>query len=300
MKAIFLDSVNMRIAVIMGGITSEREVSLRSGKAILESLLRQGYDAFPIDLQRDNLVSALVETEFDLAYIALHGEYGEDGRVQAVLDMLGKKYTGSGVTGSAVAMDKILTKRVAEQVGILIGKTYNSLEEVDKYPVVLKPAKEGSSVGLYICSNKEEALEAFEKIKDKLPLIEEYIKGEELTAGILNGEKLGVVRIKPKSGVYDYESKYTAGRTEYEAPAQIDKAPYEEALEAAKKIHEALNLSGVTRSDFILKDGRAYFLEVNTCPGMTETSLAPKLASIKGYSFDELVKSVINEALGKK
>ncbi|WP_418964312.1 D-alanine--D-alanine ligase [Cetobacterium sp.] len=283
----------MRIAVVMGGITSEREVSLRSGQAVLNSLLRQGYDAYKIDLTRDNLVSAFTENEYDLVYLALHGEYGEDGRVQAVLDMLGKKYTGSGVTGSAVAMDKILTKIIARDLGIRVAKTYESVEEIDSYPVVIKPAKEGSSVGLYICNTEEEAKSAYETLQGKEPLIEEFIKGDELTAGVLNGEKLGVVRIKPKSGLYDYKSKYTVGMTEYECPAQIDEKAYEEASEAARKIHEKLGLKGVTRSDFMLKDGKTYFLEVNTCPGMTETSLAPKLAALKGYSFDDLTKMIV-------
>jgi D-alanine-D-alanine ligase len=283
----------VRIAVVMGGITSEREVSLRSGQAVLNSLLRQGYDAYKIDLTKDNLVSAFIDNDYDLVYLTLHGEYGEDGRVQSVLDMLGKKYTGSGVTGSAVAMDKVLTKIIAKDLGIRIPATYNSLEEVKEYPVVIKPAKEGSSVGLYICETKEEAQKAYDLLQGKEPLIEEFVKGEELTAGVLNGEKLGVVRIKPKSGLYDYESKYTVGKTEYECPAQIDEKAYEEASEAARKIHEKLGLKGVTRSDFILKDGKTYFLEVNTCPGMTETSLAPKLASLKGYTFDDLTKIMV-------
>lgn len=285
----------MKVAVIMGGITSEREISLKTGEAVLKSLLRQGYDAYKIDLTKENMVSALIENEFDIAYIALHGEYGEDGRVQATLDMLGKKYTGSGFTGSAVAMDKVLTKIVADEIGIRIPKTYNSIEEIESYPVVIKPAKEGSSVGLYICKDEKEAREAYEKIKYKEPLIEDYIKGEELTAGVLDGEKLGVIRIKPKSGVYDFESKYTVGKTEYEYPAQIDPKVYEEVCESAKKIHDKLGLVGATRSDFILKDGKAYFLEVNTCPGMTETSLIPKLASLKGYSFDDLTKKILKK-----
>ncbi|MGL5902612.1 MAG: D-alanine--D-alanine ligase, partial [Cetobacterium sp.] len=242
---------------------------------------------------KDNLVSAFTDNKYDIAYLALHGEYGEDGRVQSILDMLGKRYTGSGVTGSAIAMNKILTKVIAKDLGIVMAKTFDNIESIESYPVVIKPAKEGSSVGLYICNTKEEAEKAYEILLDKEPLIEEFIKGEELTAGILNGEKLGVVRIKPKSGLYDYESKYTVGKTEYECPAQIDKDVYEEASEAARKIHEKLGLKGVTRSDFILKDGKVYFLEVNTCPGMTETSLAPKLASLKGYTFNDLTKIMI-------
>lgn len=286
----------MKIAVVMGGITSEREVSLRSGEAILKSLLKQGYDAYKIDLTEDNLVKAFTENKFDLAYMALHGEYGEDGRIQSVLDLLGKRYTGSGVTGSAVAMNKILSKIIAKDLGIKVAKTYTSVDEIESYPVVIKPAKEGSSFGVYICRDKEEARKAYQVIEKQSPLIEEFIKGDELTAGIFNGEKLGVVRIKPKSGVYDYESKYTVGKTIYECPAEIPQDKYEEILEAARAIHEKLELKGITRSDFILRDGEAYFLEVNTCPGMTETSLAPKLASLKGYSFDDLTKKMVENS----
>ncbi|MCJ8342384.1 MAG: D-alanine--D-alanine ligase [Cetobacterium sp.] len=283
----------MRIAVVMGGISSEREISFKTGEAILSSLLRQGYDAYKLELNRENLVSAFLENEFDLAFLALHGEYGEDGRVQAVLDMLGKKYTGSKMTPSAVAMDKDLTKKIADEGGVLIPKTYKTMEEVDSFPVVVKPAKEGSSVGLYICENKDELKEALQALEGKKLLIEEYVKGEELTAGVLNGEPLGVLKIKPKSGLYDYKSKYTAGMTVYEYPAQIDEKVYEKVMEAAKSVHQELGLEGISRSDFILKDGRAYFLEVNTCPGMTETSLIPKIATLKGYTFDDLTRIMV-------
>ncbi|MEF9933161.1 MAG: D-alanine--D-alanine ligase [Cetobacterium sp.] len=283
----------MKIAVFMGGTSSEREVSLRTGAAILNSLVRQGYDAYKVDLTAENLVTAFTDNDYDLAYIALHGEFGEDGRVQALLDMLGKKYTGSGVTPSAVSMDKVLTKLIAEDIGILIPKTYTSVEDIENFPVVVKPAKEGSSVGIYICNNKEEATVAVEALKDKKLLIEEFVKGEELTCGVMNGEAMGVLKITPKSGVYDYTSKYTTGMTDYQFPAQIDSKVYDAVMEASKKIHEELNLGGISRSDFILKDGKAYFLEVNTCPGMTETSLIPKIATLKNYTFDDLTRIMV-------
>ena len=143
----------MKIAVFMGGISSEREVSLRTGAAILGSLVRQGYDAYGVTLNKDNLLSAFIDNEYDLAYLALHGEYGEDGRIQSVLDILGKKYTGCGVTSSAVSMDKDLTKRIAEAVGVRTPKSYTrkDVENITEYPVVVKPSTEGSTVGLYIC-----------------------------------------------------------------------------------------------------------------------------------------------------
>ena len=284
----------MKIAVFMGGISSEREVSLRSGAAILESLKKQGYDAYGVDITKDNLITAFTENEYDLAYIALHGGYGENGTFQGLLDMLGKAYTGSGAMESAVTMDKAYTKAIANEIGIKTAKTYYSVDEIKEYPVVIKPTRDGSSVGVYFCNNKEEAQEALEQLKSQKPIIEEMIKGEELTVGVLNGEALGVVKILPKNGYYDYESKYAAGGSVHEFPAKISKKAYDKAMENALKIHNAVGLKGISRSDFILKDDEVYFLEVNTCPGMTKTSLIPDLGTLKGYTFDDLVKIVVD------
>lgn len=284
----------MKIAVFMGGISSEREVSLRSGAAILESLKKQGYDAYGVDITKDNLITAFTENEYDLAYIALHGGYGENGTFQGLLDMLGKAYTGSGAMESAVTMDKAYTKAIANEIGIKTAKTYYNVDEIKEYPVVIKPTRDGSSVGVYFCNNKEEAQEALEQLKNQKPIIEEMIKGEELTVGVLNGEALGVVKILPKNGYYDYESKYAAGGSVHEFPAKISKKAYDKAMENALKIHNAVGLKGISRSDFILKDDEVYFLEVNTCPGMTKTSLIPDLGTLKGYTFDDLVKIVVD------
>ncbi|MGL4534339.1 MAG: D-alanine--D-alanine ligase [Fusobacteriaceae bacterium] len=290
---------NFKIAVFMGGISSEREVSLRTGAAILNSLKKQGYSAYKVDLNEENILNAFTENEYDLAYLALHGEFGEDGRIQSILDILSKPYTGSGVTASAVAMDKILTKKIAFLAGIRVPKTYITLEEIDEYPVIIKPAKEGSSVGLYLCKNKEAAEQALIALKSKKPIIEEFIEGEELTSGVINGESLGVLRIKPLKGIYDYEAKYSVGGSIHEYPAKIEKNAYDEAVNGALKIHEELGLEGISRSDFILKDGKCYFLEVNTCPGMTETSLIPELGTIKGYVFDDLVRKMVETFVHK-
>ncbi|MBP6467377.1 MAG: D-alanine--D-alanine ligase [Fusobacteriaceae bacterium] len=283
----------MKIAVLMGGISSEKEVSLRTGAAITAALQRKGYDAFSLVLDKDNFVTALTNTEFDLAYVALHGEFGEDGRVQAFLDILGKKYTGSGYVESGISMNKTLTKKILDSYGVLSPKTYEKVEDIEKYPVVIKPTTEGSSVGLYICQNEAEARNAVEALEGKEILIEDFIKGEELTVGVLNGEALGVLRIKPISGVYDYESKYTKGMTEYEFPAQISEASYDEAMKISAKVHKELNLKGATRSDFILRGEELFFLEVNTSPGMTETSLLPKIATLKNIDFDTLVEKIV-------
>lgn len=283
----------MKIAVFMGGTSSEREVSLRTGSAILKSLLNQGYDAYGVDLNHENLISSFLDGDYDLAYLALHGEFGEDGKIQGLLDMLGKKYTGSRALGSAITMDKEYTKNLVKNEGIRIPETFTSVDEITSFPVVIKPAAEGSSVGLYICSNREEALEAVEKLEGKKIVIEEFVQGDELTVGVMNGEGLGVIRIKPKSGLYDYRSKYTVGCTEYEYPAQIPQDIYDEAVKEAEKVNTILGLSGITRSDFLLRDGKLYFLEVNTTPGMTETSLIPKAASLKGYTFDDLTRTMV-------
>lgn len=284
----------MRIAVFMGGISSEREVSLRSGAAILESLKNQGYDAYGVDVTEDNLITAFTENEYDLAYIALHGGYGENGTFQGLLDILNKPYTGSGAMESAVTMDKAYTKAVAKMAGIKVAKTYNSVEEIDGFPVVVKPSRDGSSVGIYFCNNKEEVYNALKELEEKRPLIEEMIQGDELTVGVLNGEGLGVLRIIPKNEFYDYESKYAAGGSVHEYPAKIEKSAYDKAMENAVKIHNIVGLKGISRSDFMLKDGEVYFLEVNTCPGMTKTSLIPDLGTLKGYTFDDLVRIMVD------
>ncbi len=287
----------MKIAVFMGGISSEKEVSMRTGTAILNSLVKQGYDAYGVTLNEENLLTAFIENEYDLAYLALHGEYGEDGRIQALLDILGKKYTGCGVTSSAVSMDKDLTKKIAQAVGVRIARSYTreDIEKITEYPIVVKPATEGSTVGLYICHNLEELKEAVKVSGDRDLIIEEFIKGEELTVGVMDGEALGVLKITPKIGLYDYKSKYTAGMTEYEYPAKISEKAYQEAMEYATIIHNSLKMKGISRSDFILKDEKVYFLEVNSCPGMTETSLVPKLATLKGYTFDDLTRKTVEK-----
>ncbi|OQY10592.1 MAG: D-alanine--D-alanine ligase [Fusobacteriia bacterium 4572_132] len=290
----------MKIAVLMGGISSEREISLKTGGAILNSLLRMGYDAFELRLNEENMLGKLQTTDFDLAFIALHGEFGEDGRIQAVLDILKKEYTGSKYLASAIAMDKEITKKILEAEGILVPKTYEKLNKIKEYPVIVKPALEGSSVGLYVCKNEREVKEALKKIKNKKILIEEYIKGEELTVGVLNEKGLGVVKIIPKSGIYDYESKYTKGKTVFEVPAKIEDTIYKKALSISEEVYKILNLDGAIRVDYILKNGRLYFLEVNTIPGMTETSLLPKIAFLEGYTFDNLVEKIMEKVAKKK
>ena len=286
----------MKIAVFMGGTSSEKEISLRSGEAVLESLQRQGYDAYGVVLDENNQVTAFLENDYDLAYLVLHGGNGENGKIQAVLDILGKKYTGSGVLASALTMDKNKTKQIAESIGIRVPKSYYNLESIERFPVIIKPVDEGSSKGLFLCNNKEEAGEALKKLRK--PIIEDYIVGEELTVGVLNGKALGVLKIIPQADVlYDYDSKYAKGGSIHEFPAKIEDKAYKEAMKIAEKIHKEFKMKGISRSDFILSEGKLYFLEVNSSPGMTKTSLIPDLATLQGYTFDDVVRLTVETFL---
>lgn len=286
----------MKIAVFMGGTSSEREISLKSGEAILDSLIRQGYDAYGVVIDEKNHINAFLNNDYDLAYMALHGGYGENGTYQGILDILGKKYTGSGATESAAAMDKIFTRAIAKNIGIKVAKEYKNIKEIEKYPVVVKPSRDGSSVGVYFCENEEEVKNALDKVKK--PLIEDAIVGDELTVGVMNNEPMGVLRIIPKNKYYDFESKYAKGGSVHEYPAKIRKDIYDLAMKNAQKIHKELGLSGISRSDFLLKDGELYFLEVNTCPGMTSTSLIPDIATLLGYTFDDVVRKNLESIEG--
>ena len=286
----------MKIAVFMGGTSSEKEISLKSGEAVLESLQRQGYDAYGVVLDETNQVTAFLDNDYDLAYLVLHGGNGENGKIQAVLDILGKKYTGSGVLASALTMDKNKTKQIAENIGIRVPKSYRDLESIERFPVIIKPVDEGSSKGLLLCNNKEEAGEALKKLKK--PIIEDYIVGEELTVGVLNGKALGVLKIIPQADVlYDYDSKYAKGGSIHEFPAKIEDKSYKEAMKIAEKIHKEFKMKGISRSDFILSEGKLYFLEVNSSPGMTKTSLIPDLATLQGYTFDDVVRLTVETFL---
>lgn len=286
----------MKIAVFMGGTSSEKEISLRSGEAVLESLQRQGYDVYGVVLDENNQVTAFLENDYDLAYLVLHGGNGENGKIQAVLDILGKKYTGSGVLASALTMDKNKTKQIAESIGIRVPKSYYNLESIERFPVIIKPVDEGSSKGLFLCNNKEEAGEALKKLRK--PIIEDYIVGEELTVGVLNGKALGVLKIIPQADVlYDYDSKYAKGGSIHEFPAKIEDKSYKEAMKIAERIHKEFKMKGISRSDFILSEGKLYFLEVNSSPGMTKTSLIPDLATLQGYTFDDVVRLTVETFL---
>jgi D-alanine-D-alanine ligase len=295
----------MKVGVIAGGTSSEREVSLRSGQAVFNALQELGYDVVFIDAGID-LCKKIKNEKIDVAFLALHGGWGENGCIQGFFEVIGIPYTGSGVLASALAMDKEATKKVFLYHGIPFPKfkvVYkNDFVETSpfSFPCVVKPAQEGSSVGVNIVKNEIEfkfALnEAFRH--GKRAIIEEFIEGKEIHIGVLGDKALGGVEVRPKKGFYDYKAKYTKGLTEYILPPEIDEAIYEKLMDLGLKAHKALGCKGGTRVDMILdKDGNSYVLEVNTIPGMTETSLLPKIASLVGYDFKGLVKEILELAL---
>ncbi|MBF0291809.1 MAG: D-alanine--D-alanine ligase [Nitrospinae bacterium] len=292
-----------KIGVLMGGMSSEREVSLKTGSAILASLKRLGMNAVGIDAGRD-VCARLGEEKVDVAFIALHGRYGEDGCVQGALEMMGIPYTASGVAASAIAMNKRITKIVCQSAGVRTPawkelKKGSSLENVTA-PVVIKPSSGGSSIGVSVCLSDEQIEPAvrlaFEE--DREALAEDFIEGPLITVGILGDMIFPPIEIEPSKGFYDYSNKYTPGSTTYHIPARLPQATLDEACQMTMKIHSALGCRGATRSELIVgKDALPWFLEINTIPGMTQTSLLPKAAAALGMTFDDLVLTMLMEAL---
>ncbi len=296
-----------KIGVLLGGESAEREVSLKTGGAILQALLRKGYDAEALDMKGD-WAKIIEEGKVDVAFIALHGRLGEDGAVQGMLEVRGVPYTGSGVAASAISMSKLMTKKILSDSGVktpryvyfdVVDDLPVSVDGVLDFPVVVKPDREGSTIGISIVTSPGSLGDAVREASrfDKRVMIEEYVKGKEITVGVLNGMVLPAIEIIPKSGFYDYSSKYTSGATEYVCPALIDDAILEKSYDASSTAAKVLNLRGAARLDFrVGDDGNAYFLEINTIPGMTETSLLPKAALVAGIGFDDLVEQILLDA----
>ncbi|MCS7245763.1 MAG: D-alanine--D-alanine ligase [candidate division WOR-3 bacterium] len=302
----------MKICVLCGGWSSEREISLRSGAGVYSALKKLGYDAHLVDMER-NFEKQL--EEFDIVYIMLHGKPGEDGTIQSYLDLKNKKYTGSGPFASFIGIDKVIFKNLLVQNNILTPKFFGFSKEdklddilrkaLDffKFPIVVKPRYEGSSVGVYIVKNREELEIAISEVSNRygFGIIEEFIKGREITIGILGTGKdaiaLPILEIRPIiSEFYDYKAKYTKGGSEYILP-NIDKTLTRKIEEIALNIHRMVNCVAFSRVDAILKDDALYVLEINTIPGMTETSLLPKSASAIGMSYEKLVEFILNDSL---
>jgi len=286
-----------KIAVLLGGMSSEREISILSGNAVLASLKRSGYRAKAIDAGRD-LAAQLAKERIEVAFIALHGRWGEDGTVQGLLELLAIPYTGSGVLASALAMDKCVSKLLLMGLDVPTPayRICSSPAEAEfPLPFVVKPAREGSTVGISIVRRDHEREGAIRTAfgYDRKLLLEQYVQGEEITVGVVNGTALPIVEVKPKSGFYDYTSKYTKGMTEYLVPAPIDEECAKRAREEALAIWHGFELAGAARIDMILEREMPLVIDINTSPGMTETSLVPKAWENLGKSFDQLVEEIL-------
>jgi len=286
----------MRIGVLMGGISSEREVSLRSGSAVLAALQRQGLDAVGLDL-REDWVSCIQDAGIDTAFIALHGCWGEDGCVQGLLEIMRIPYTGAGVTASGLCMDKDLCKAVLQRAGVKVPVDIPITADGPlRYPVFIKPVAEGSSVGLHLL-NRVEDWQALGITDSSVWMAEMPVKGVEVAVAVLDGVALPPVEVAPKSGTYDYNSKYTAGATEYFCPARLPAETMALCMQRAEEAVQATGCSGAPRVDIIVGDGgEPVVLEVNTIPGMTETSLLPKSAAASGLDFDALCLRMLQGA----
>lgn len=304
-----------KICVLMGGRSGEREVSLRSGKNVFDSLKRQGFNVIPMDLE-DDLVSRLKKEKVDIVYNILHGRFGEDGTVQGLLEMANIPYTGSKVLASALAMNKLASKRIFDAVSIPTPR-YLEVESSETnikreaarirknfpFPLVLKPTSEGSSLGVTLIKKEDDLQSILEKsityFKDVF--VEEYIKGKEVTVGILGKDTgvraLPVLELIPKKEFYDFEAKYTEGMTEFILPARLSKALTKKTQETALAAHHALGCYGVSRVDIIIgPDDVPYVHDVNTIPGMTDRSDLPAEAAHAGISFDDLVVRILESA----
>jgi len=284
------------VGVLMGGSSSEREISLRSGKAVSAALKRCGINVTDIDLNH-RWPEQIQSAEIDVAFIALHGTLGEDGAIQGLLEIMQIPYTGSGITASALCMDKQLSKSVLERAGVKTPVEISlDCNGPSRYPVIVKPVAEGSSVGLHFVNNLEE-WQALNINNTSGWMAEMPVRGPEIHISTLNGKALPPVEIVPKSGVYDFESKYTAGATEYFCPARIPAETLRLCMQRAEEAVEVTGCSGAPRVDMIVADGgEPVILEVNTIPGMTETSLLPKAAAQAGIEFDDLCCRILAAA----
>lgn len=293
-----------RIAVLLGGMSSERVISLKTGHAIFGALKRRGFDVVEIDVGPD-VAEQLRRERIEVAFMALHGAFGEDGCMQGLLEVMGIPYTGSGVMASAVAMDKRITKELLKFHGVSTPSwTEVTTEQLAKgqpsidfdFPVVVKPVTEGSTVGIHIVPEQaqlEEALIDSRQFGNRL-LIEQFISGREVTVGVLDGQVLPAIEIVPHSGFFDFEAKYTVGQTDYLLPAPIGEALTARCQELALQTYRAVACEGVARVDIrIREDGACFVLEINTIPGMTETSLIPKAARHLGMSFEDVCERIL-------
>ncbi len=295
-----------KIGVLLGGLSAEREISLKTGGAALRALQKLGYDAVAIDVGHD-LPQQLRDATIEIAFIALHGRFGEDGRVQGLLEMMQIPYTGSGVMASSIAIDKVMTKQLfcfhdlptPKFDFIRPGDSVVDLQgRCEHLPVVVKPSREGSTLGITIARDRKQLVAGIELAADLdgTVMVEEFIDGTELTVSVVNGEALPLIEIRAKGGFYDYQAKYNSGDTEYIVPAPIAPESYKSVQQAAVRACRVLGCRGAARVDFMFALEKFYCIEVNTIPGMTETSLLPKAAQATGIDFPELVEMILLDA----
>ena len=300
--ALKLSQKQARIGVLLGGMSTERGVSLKSGAAVAKALRARGWEVAEIDVGPD-LPFRLREERIDLAWLALHGRFGEDGCVQGLLEIMRIPYTGSGVRPSAIAMDKVSTKRALRDIGVRLvpDRVWRQGEDIPENlprPLSVKTPQGGSTLGIRRVENPGDLESALCELGplDAEVLIEHFVAGEEITVAVLHGRALPVVAIRPKDPdhFFDFEAKYTDGKTEYLVPAPISATAAADATRQALLAYATLGLSGVARADFIVdSQDQAWFLEVNTLPGMTATSLSPMAAREVGLSFEDLVESLL-------
>lgn len=291
----------------MGGLSSEREISLRTGRAILGALQKRGYQAIAFDVER-SIAEKLRDAAIDVAFIALHGMFGEDGAIQGLLEIMGIPYTGSGVFASALAMNKVAAKKIFMYHNLptpaftaVYREDVISAETAIKkitlsYPVIVKPAEEGSTIGVTIVRREDELLPALHTAAryGQEILVEEFICGREITVGILNDQALPIIEIIPRNGFYDFQAKYQKGETAYLFPDWLSADQEQDIKTMALNAFRALGCSGAARVDFMVNQNyQAFILEINTVPGMTETSLLPKAAAQAGIEFADLVEQIL-------
>jgi D-alanine-D-alanine ligase len=299
---------NKRIGILMGGWSSEREISLRSGENVFQSLKKQGFKAVKIDINY-NFAVQIKKAKIDIAFIALHGKPGEDGTIQGFLELINIPYTGSDVAASAIGMDKIMSKRLFQCAKIPTPKyiflpkncpiNFIIKKEQIKFPVIVKPRSEGSSVGCVVVDKPSALLKTCQKAQKKFGdiFIEEFIDGMIATVGILGQQVLPALQLVPKKQrFYDFKAKYTKGETEFIIPARLAKPLSKKIQTLALAAHNIVGAKGFSRVDLVIKHNKPYFLEINTLPGMTELSDLPAQARHIGISYDQLVQEILQSA----
>jgi len=298
------------IVVLLGGMSGERKISFLSGRACIKALIKKGYKVKEIDA-KGNFVNKLKNLKPELVFNALHGKYGEDGFVQSILELLKIPYTHSGVISSSLAMDKELSRVIFKKNNINVPKYFILKKKFKaqiekkiknrkiKFPIVIKPINEGSSLGVYICRDKKNFNKNYKKLiktYDRV-LVEEFIPGKEIQVAVMGKKALGAIELVPKREFYDFKAKYSStAKTKHIMPATLNKKAYREVLLLAKKAHNVLNCRGITRSDFKFFKNKFYLLETNTQPGMTKLSLVPEIANYCGINFEDLVSWMIKDA----